>query len=95
MLVKDDEPGTARIRLLLIDPQARGLGLGAHLVDECVKFARSAGYKKITLWTHSVLSAARHIYEKAGFTLTSSQPRRSWGKNVVAEFWDMVLDPSP
>jgi DNA-binding MarR family transcriptional regulator/GNAT superfamily N-acetyltransferase len=91
MLVKDDEPGTARIRLLLVDPKARGLGLGAHLVDECVKFAQGSGYKKITLWTHSILTAARHIYERAGFTLTSSQMRRSWGKDVVAEFWDLVL----
>jgi DNA-binding MarR family transcriptional regulator/GNAT superfamily N-acetyltransferase len=91
MLVKDEEPGTARIRLLLVDPKARGLGLGARLVDECVKFARKAGYRKVTLWTHSVLSAARHIYEKAGFTLTSSEKRKSWSKDVVAEFWDLEL----
>jgi DNA-binding MarR family transcriptional regulator/GNAT superfamily N-acetyltransferase len=91
MLVKDDKPGIARIRLLLVDPKGRGLGLGAQLVDECVQFARKAGYRKITLWTHSVLSAARHVYEKAGFTLTSSEKRRSWSKNVVAEFWDMKL----
>lgn len=91
MLVKDDEPGTARIRLLIVDPKARGLGLGTRLTDECVKFARAAGYKKITLWTHSVLTAARHCYEKAGFTLTSSEKRRSWGQDVVAEFWDMKL----
>jgi DNA-binding MarR family transcriptional regulator/GNAT superfamily N-acetyltransferase len=91
MLVKDDQPGVARVRLLLVDPKARGLGLGAQLVDECVRFARSVGYTKITLWTHSVLSAARHVYEKAGFTLTSSEPRHSWGKDVVAEFWDLDL----
>ena len=91
MLVKDDKPGVARIRLLLVDPKARGLGLGQRLTDECVKFARQAGYKKITLWTHSVLKAARHCYEKAGFTLTSSEPRHTWGKDVVAEFWDMTL----
>jgi DNA-binding MarR family transcriptional regulator/GNAT superfamily N-acetyltransferase len=91
MLVKDKEPGTARIRLLLVDPKARGLGLGARLTDECITFAREAGYKKITLWTHSILTAARHCYEKAGFTLTSSEPRHSWGKDVVAEFWDMTL----
>src|SRR3954469_13341449 len=66
MLVKDKEPGTARVRLLLVDPNARGLGLGTRLTDECVKFARETGYKKVTLWTHSVLSAARHCYEKAG-----------------------------
>ena len=89
MLVKDDQPGVARVRLLLVDPKARGLGLGAQLVDECVWFARTVGYAKITLWTHSVLSAARHVYEKAGFTLTSSEPRHSWGKDVVAAFWDL------
>jgi ribosomal protein S18 acetylase RimI-like enzyme len=91
MLVKDKEPGTARIRLLLVDPKGRGLGLGAQLTDACVQFAREAGYKKITLWTHSILTAARHIYEKAGFTLTSSEKRHTWSKDVVAEFWDMAL----
>ncbi len=91
MLVKDAAPDTARIRLLLVDPKGRGLGLGARLTDECVRFAREAGYKKITLWTHSILTAARHIYQKAGFTLTSSEKRHTWGKDVVAEFWDMDL----
>ena len=91
MLVKDDQPRVARIRLLLVDPKGRGLGLGAKLIDECVRFARAAGYAKITLWTHSVLTAARHVYEKAGFTLTSSEPRHTWGKDVVAEFWDLDL----
>jgi len=91
MLVKDDQPGVARLRLLLVDPKGRGLGLGARLVGECVNFARAAGYKKITLWTHSILTAARHVYEKAGFTLTSSEPRHSWGNDVVAEFWDLDL----
>jgi DNA-binding MarR family transcriptional regulator/GNAT superfamily N-acetyltransferase len=91
MLVKDPQPGIARLRLLLVDPKGRGLGLGTRLVDECVSFARAAGYRKITLWTHSVLTAARHVYEKAGFTLTSSEPRHSWGKDVVAEFWDLTL----
>jgi DNA-binding MarR family transcriptional regulator/GNAT superfamily N-acetyltransferase len=90
MLVKDDDD-TARVRLLLVDPKARGLGLGARLVEECVTFARQAGYKRITLWTHSILTAARHIYEKAGFTLTSSEKRHTWGKDVVAEFWDLEL----
>ena len=91
MLVKDDEPNVARLRLLLVDPKARGLGLGTRLVDECVRFARAAGYTKMTLWTHSVLTAARHVYERTGFRLTSSEPRHSWGKDVVAEFWDLEL----
>ena len=90
MLVKDSEH-VARIRLLLLEPQARGIGLGARLVDECIVFARRAGYKKITLWTHSVLSAARHIYQKAGFKLTRTERHRSWGKPVVSEHWDLVL----
>ncbi len=90
MLVKD-KAGVARIRLLLVDPKARGLGLGARLVDECVRFARERGYKKITLWTHSVLTAARHIYEKAGFKLTGTEQHKSWGRNVTSEFWDLDL----
>ena len=90
MLVKDSD-SVARIRLLLVDPKARGLGLGMRLTEECVKFAREKGYKKVTLWTHSILSAARHCYEKAGFTLTSSEKRHTWGQNVVAEFWDLEL----
>ena len=91
MLVKDKEPGVSRLRLLLVDPKARGLGLGARLVDECIEFARTAGYRKMTLWTHSVLTAARAIYEKAGFTLTGSETRNSWSKDVVAEYWDLAL----
>ena len=89
-LVKD--AGTvARLRLLLVDPAARGRGLGHRLTDECVRFARNRGYHRITLWTHSVLTAARHIYEKAGFRLTSSEKRKSFGKDVVSEYWDLVL----
>jgi len=81
----------ARIRLLLVEPAARGLGLGAHLVDECLRFARRAGYQKVTLWTHSVLAAARHIYEQAGFKLMRSERHESWGKPVVSEHWDLTL----
>ncbi len=91
MLVKDDLPGVARLRLLLVDPKARGLKLGTRLVDECIAFARRSGYRKMTLWTHSILTAARRIYENAGFTLTSSEPRHTWGKDVIAEFWDLEL----
>ena len=90
MVVKDSDE-VARLRLLLVDPKARGLGLGQRLVDECVAFARQAGYKKMTLWTHSILAAARHTYEKTGFTLTSSEKKVSWGKDVVAEYWDLEL----
>jgi DNA-binding MarR family transcriptional regulator/GNAT superfamily N-acetyltransferase len=90
MLVKD-KAEIARIRLLLVEPKARGLGLGARLIDECVRFARRAGYKKITLWTHSVLTAARHIYQKAGFKLMRSEEHRSWSQPVVSEHWDLEL----
>jgi DNA-binding MarR family transcriptional regulator/GNAT superfamily N-acetyltransferase len=90
MLAKDTDE-VARIRLLLVDPKARGLKLGTRLVEECVTFARAAGYQRITLWTHSVLTAARHVYEKAGFTLTSSEKKHSWGEDVVAEYWDLDL----
>ncbi|MGA8650546.1 MAG: helix-turn-helix domain-containing GNAT family N-acetyltransferase [Xanthobacteraceae bacterium] len=90
MLAKDSD-SVARIRLLLVDPKARGLKLGQHLTDECIRFARRAGYKKITLWTHSVLTAARHIYQKAGFKLMRSERHRSWGRPVVSEHWDLVL----
>jgi DNA-binding MarR family transcriptional regulator/GNAT superfamily N-acetyltransferase len=89
-LAKESET-VARLRLLLVEPKARGLGLGARLTDECVRFARHAGYTKITLWTHSVLTAARHIYQKAGFTLTRSEKRTSFGQPVVSEDWDMEL----
>ena len=90
MLVKD-LPGVARLRLLLVDPKARGLGLGARLTSECIAFARAAGYAKIALWTHSVLKAARHIYKKSGFKLVRSEPRKSWGQPVISEHWELAL----
>jgi DNA-binding MarR family transcriptional regulator/GNAT superfamily N-acetyltransferase len=86
-----DSPAVARLRLLLVDPKARGLGLGARLVDECIRFARRSGYRKITLWTHRVLTAARHIYEKAGFKLMRTEQHKSWGRPVVSEHWDLEL----
>jgi len=81
----------AKLRMLLVEPSARGLGLGNRLVDECIRFARRAGYKKITLWTQSNLSAARHIYKKAGFELVSSEPHRSFDHNLVSETWTRPL----
>jgi DNA-binding MarR family transcriptional regulator/GNAT superfamily N-acetyltransferase len=90
MLVKDS-PGVARLRLLLVDPKARGLGLGARLTDECIQFAHAAGYRKITLWTHSVLKVARHIYKQSGFKLVHSERRKSWGRPVVSEHWNLTL----
>lgn len=86
-----DSARVARIRLLLVDPKARGCGLGRLLVEECIRFARRSGYKKVTLWTHSVLTAARHIYQKAGFKLSRTERHHSWGPPVVSEHWDLTL----
>jgi DNA-binding MarR family transcriptional regulator/GNAT superfamily N-acetyltransferase len=84
-------PGLAKLRLLLLDPQARGLGLGRRLVDECLGFARDRGYRAMELWTMSNLIAARHIYERAGFTLRDQQPTHSFGKDLVEETWRIEL----
>ncbi len=92
IFVAKDSEEIARIRLLLVDPKARGLGLGARLTDEAVRFAREAGYRKMTLWTHSVLKAARHIYQQAGFKLMRSEKHKSWGQPVVSEYWDLELN---
>ena len=89
-LVKKDAE-IAKLRLLLVEPSARGLGIGKRLVDECIRFARHVGYKKITLWTQSNLTAARNIYERANFQLVSQQKHKSFGKELVAETWDLSL----
>jgi DNA-binding MarR family transcriptional regulator/GNAT superfamily N-acetyltransferase len=89
-LVKDSAK-VARLRILIVDPFARGKGVGKRLTDECIQFARAAGYKRMTLWTHEVLTAARHVYAGAGFKLTSSEAKRSFGQDVVSEHWDLEL----
>ena len=82
----------AKLRLLLVEPSARGLGIGKRLVDECLRFARQVGYKKMVLWTQSELPAARHIYQQAGFRLLEEKPHRSWGRDdLVSQIWSVKL----
>jgi DNA-binding MarR family transcriptional regulator/N-acetylglutamate synthase-like GNAT family acetyltransferase len=81
----------AKLRLLYVEPAARGLGIGGRLVSECVRFARQAGYKKIKLWTQSELDAARHIYKKAGFHVVEKKRHHSFSKDLVAETWELTL----
>jgi DNA-binding MarR family transcriptional regulator/GNAT superfamily N-acetyltransferase len=89
-LVRDSDE-VARLRLLIVDPVARGRGLGKRMTQECIGFAREAGYRRLTLWTHSVLTAARHIYDQAGFKMVGQGRHASFGKELVDETWELTL----
>jgi GNAT superfamily N-acetyltransferase len=91
LCVAGEEEGTARLRLLLVHPDGRGLGLGGRLVDEVVAFARAAGYARLRLWTNDPLVAARHVYLARGFALTAHVPHRSFGADLVGQTYELAL----
>jgi GNAT superfamily N-acetyltransferase len=86
-----ESAGVAKLRLLLVEPAARGLGLGQRLIEECLGFAREAGYERVRLWTNGNLAAARHLYRKAGFQMLESEPHHSFGHDLVSETWELTL----
>lgn len=89
--VRGPDETTAQLRLLLVTPAARGLKLGAELVDTCLAFARDAGYKRMVLWTNDPLAAARHIYLNRGFRLTASEPHELWGDKLLGQTYELDL----
>ena len=90
-LVVKKSKTVAKLRLLIVEPRARGIGLGRRLVDECIAFARARGYRKLVLWTQSNLAAARHIYKSSGFKLVSTQRHQEFGIKLTGEYWELAL----
>lgn len=91
LLVAGDRPGVAQLRILLVSAQARGLGVGSRLVEECLDFARAAGYDQVTLWTNDILTSARRIYEAYGFVLTDEEKHHSFGHDLLGQTWTLDL----
>jgi DNA-binding MarR family transcriptional regulator/N-acetylglutamate synthase-like GNAT family acetyltransferase len=93
VFVVKEKRHTAKLRLLIVDPATRGVGLGRRLVEECIAFAREKGYRKLVLWTQSNLAAARAIYRKTGFALVRKEPHTSFGARLTGEYWELELRP--
>jgi len=95
MCVRDDGPATARLRLLLVEPEARGLGIGDRLVGAVIDFARGVGYRELVLWTNDILAAARRVYQRHGFVLAAEKPHRSFGQDLNGQDWRLDLHGAP
>ncbi|MGW9436120.1 GNAT family N-acetyltransferase [Streptomyces sp. NPDC055607] len=94
MLTAGDQPGTATLRVLLVSPSARGLGMGSRLVEEALAFARAADYRRVTLWTTDNLASARRIYQHFGFILSDEKPHRGFGHDLTGQTWSLNLSDS-